>query len=674
MIADDSQSFRIESTSEHSKILLEFAACTMLHDPQMIHGFLTDHPFCVEGLLVYSEIARQSGEHQHAFELLRRAVYAAECGFDGAFSPFVETQVLGPRKMAFLPFDQKFRFQVRPYFVSPCFLGHFLICQVPAKRGEADCSVSWPRVRVQLIEDPSWPGWSWFTALWGYMLSLSSQGLPRTAFEVCKLILAMTLPNDPTHSLIHLDYFALRAEEYDAFLQICEKLNPPCDLPARTITRLDCCLPNFAYSSALAHYLRRSIKDEDETAALSTISVEDLTTPYWEPVLPSEGEGPSQAHLALMRAMLLFPRTLRSILESLGISLNTSASGSPCKLSWSELLDKSPLIGEKQILHQQHFLAHALVSDAFVQRCATFFRGAKMLRWLHGCAGRLTQMCESSLFEQELMAARRAWSEAPLAVSLADYKDFSTSEVGTERKAPGVLERAVNSLMGSTPIVQEPEDIWCWEFLVARTKRSRVWIHITLPHGLPYCHFVVVMLEFYSLETHPIECLSPSKSLHHSSQDEEAQLQRALRASQAAEDAQERRRLIEEQNQELRESLAADAEKSKGGYEDAADALARLVKSLACIFEIFITRISIESIDLRSLKTRRIGASKLFSWSVDCLDREKEYSFSSVSQAIGSHGLWQSRRSRCSPTNRRRSRCCRAPHVKKEPDSRAANT
>lgn len=465
MVPDESQCFRIETTPEHSKVLLEFAACSMLHDPQMIHNFLMEYPFCVEGLLVYSEIARQSGEHQQAFQILRRAVYATECGFDGAFSPFQETQV-------------------------------------PMLRGEACCSISWPRVRVQLAEDPSWPGWSWFTTLWGYMLALASQGLPRTAFEVCKLILAMTLPNDPTHSLVHLDYFALRAEEYDVLLEISEKLNPPCPLPNNTIVRLDFCLPNFAYSAALAHYLRRSIKDEDEAAALSTISVQDLTTPPQKMLLQPTEDGPSPPHLALMRAMLLFPRTLRSILETLGISLNASASGSPCKLSWSELLDRSPLKGETHILHQQHFLAHALVSDAFVQRCATFFRSEKMLRWLHACTGRLVQMCESSLFEQELMAVRRSWSEAPLAIASAmanDYKDFSAAEVGAERKAPRVLEEAINSLMGSGPVVvQEPED-------------------------------------------------------------EEAQLQRALRASQAAEDAQERRRLIEEQDEEFRQSLATDA-------------------------------------------------------------------------------------------------------------------
>ena len=56
-------------------------------------------------------------------------------------------------------------------------------------------------------------------------------------------------------------------------------------------------------------------------------------------------------------------------------------------------------------------------------------------------------MCESSLFEKELLQARKAWSEASLAVAhaLADYKQFSTSEVGPERKTPVMFQNAVNT-------------------------------------------------------------------------------------------------------------------------------------------------------------------------------------------------------------------------------------
>lgn len=548
MVTDSSQCFRIETTPERTKMLLEFASDAASYEPQMVYDFLMYYPFCVEALLVASEMNREGRDHQEAFRLLRRAVYAAECSFNGAFSPFSETQV-------------------------------------PMVRGDGCCFLSWPRVRVQLpANDSSWPGWSWLMALWGYMLSLASQGLPRTSLEVCKLILAMTLPHDPTHSLAHLDYFALRAEEYDFLLHFVEKFNPPCALPAQCIMRLDCCLPNFAYSAALAYYLRTDGDACDEASALGTVNVEHLTEPCW--VRPRAGsdqtDGPSQAHLALLRAMLLFPGTLRSILDNLGISLNSSASGSPYKLSWSELLERSPL-GQKPTLHQQHFLAHALVSDAFVQRCAGFFRGERMLRWLHACAGRLVQMCQSSLFEKELLQARKAWSEAPLAVANAlanDYKKFSTSEVGPERKVPVAFENAVNTWLGApaeTP-QHRPE-----AQLVAKAPPEAPPRHAQLvppphpplpppggyapPERPPPPPPAGYALGGLLPPPQPLPKAAPLQLNYHRDEQEDSD-DEALRKALLLSEAEERRRLVAEQDEEFRESLAADAARA----ESAADA------------------------------------------------------------------------------------------------------
>lgn len=532
MVTDSSQCFRIETTPERTKMLLEFASDAASYEPQMVYDFLMDYPFCVEALLVASEMSREGRDHQEAFRLLRRAVYAAECSFNGAFSPFSETQV-------------------------------------PMVRGDGCCILSWPRVRVQLPgNDSSWPGWSWLMALWGYMLGLASQGLPRTSLEVCKLILAMTLPYDPTHSLAYLDYFALRAEEYDFLLHFVEHFNPPCALPAQCIMRLDCCLPNFAYSAALAYYLRTD-GDACEASALGTVNVEHLTEPCWVRAGSDRTDGPSQAHLALLRAMLFFPGTLRSIFDNLGISLNSSASGSPYKLSWSELLDRSPL-GQKPTLHQQHFLAHALVSDAFVQRCAAFFRGERMLRWLHACAGRLVQMCESSLFEKELLQARKAWSEAPLAVANAlanDYKQFSTSEVGPERKAPVIFENAVNTWLGApaeTP-PHRPEA----QLVAKAPPRHAPPQLVRPPPAIPPPPPAGYALGGLLPPPQPRPKAAPLQLNYHQDEQEDSEDDEALRKALLLSEAEERRRLVAEQDAEYRESLAADAARADSTGADA---------------------------------------------------------------------------------------------------------
>ncbi|CAE7224719.1 Tcf25, partial [Symbiodinium sp. CCMP2456] len=487
--------FAVRDTREYEMARAEFAGAAMLHDPNEVNAFLMDHPFCVEALFVLSDICRQSGQHQDAFQLLRRAAYAMECSFHGSFSPFQETRL-------------------------------------DFQRGDAATSLHWPRVRLRLKEEESWPGWPWLAVLWAYMLGLATQGLPRTALEVCKLVLAMTLPRDPLHALVHLDFFCLRAQEYSLLVNIAEGFDLPCSLPDKTILRLDCAMPNFAYSTALAlHFLksggRQATKNTDEGSAISTVSVEDLTQSCWVRQQFQE-DGPSRSHVALMRAMLLFPRTLRPILQELSISLVTAPAGSPYSTPWQQLLEKSPFAPHTHKVHQQHSRIQSLVSEAFVHRCAALFRGEGTLRWLHACAGRLTQMCESSLFDQELMQARKSWSEAELGIGEAfskDYQEFNTLEVEGERKPPAPLERAFNSWVGGS---QAPSP-------------------------------------------------GPGPAVPDS---EEAQLQRALRLSEALAEASERRRLVEEQDAEFQASLAADRAREAEGEPEAQDVSAGAVAQL----------------------------------------------------------------------------------------------
>ena len=86
--------FAVRETREYEMARVEFAGAAMLHDPNEVNAFLMDHPFSVEALFVLSDICRQSGQHQDAFQLLRRAAYAMECSFHGSFSPFAETRLL----------------------------------------------------------------------------------------------------------------------------------------------------------------------------------------------------------------------------------------------------------------------------------------------------------------------------------------------------------------------------------------------------------------------------------------------------------------------------------------------------------------------------------------------------------------------------------------------------
>eukprot|EP00931_Biecheleriopsis_adriatica_P099695 TRINITY_DN7438_c0_g1_i1.p1 TRINITY_DN7438_c0_g1~~TRINITY_DN7438_c0_g1_i1.p1 ORF type:complete len:744 (-),score=157.19 TRINITY_DN7438_c0_g1_i1:3-2069(-) len=463
--------FSIETTTAHSRVRSEFASIQALHDPNEVQHFVLERPFCVEALLVFFEICRGAGEHEQAFQILRRAAYAVDCGFSDGFSPF-------------------------------------------------SSSSQWPRVRIVLpeTEEHSWPGWPWLATLWAYMLSLATQGLSRSALEVSKLLLATTLPRDPLHVLVHCDLLCLKAGEYDLLIRLAREFRTP-EPPSEegTLLCLDTVLPNFAYSAALGLRFkavggRGSEVQVDDAEALRTVCVADVL-PVPEASAAETEASPS--HAALMRAMLIFPQVLRPLLEALSVNLSAPApKGSPYRSSWSDLLEQKPFVRFNDFQHSRHFLPHALIAAAYAQQHALLWRGEPVLRWLHACAGRLVQMSESSVFDTEITNARQLWRRSPLCLEQAlviDYKDFSSSELSTDRKYPGIVERALNSL------VAEPAAV-------------------------------------------------PATGL--GGVDEEEELQRALRMSLAAADSRERQRLIEEQDAELQQSLAIDRAREQGGEMD----------------------------------------------------------------------------------------------------------
>eukprot|EP00930_Biecheleria_cincta_P063871 TRINITY_DN49403_c0_g1_i1.p1 TRINITY_DN49403_c0_g1~~TRINITY_DN49403_c0_g1_i1.p1 ORF type:complete len:362 (-),score=79.01 TRINITY_DN49403_c0_g1_i1:24-1019(-) len=270
------------------------------------------------------------------------------------------------------------------------------------------------------------------------------------------------------------------------------------------VFRLDCTLPNFAYSVALSLRLGAGTEKLDDSVALRSVVVADCL-----PGATVDGDDDperlaARPHAALMRAMLLFPQVLRPLLAALSVNFDASApADSAYKTTWSQLLEKAPLSQHRESRHNRHALTHAVMSDAYAKLVAPLWRDPGTLAWLHSCAGRLVQMFESSLFAGELAEARQSWCAAPLGLQDAlelDYKDFSSLELGPERRTPPCIERALGSLLAAAP---------------------------ALPQA-----------------AQPL--------------DEEEELQRALRLSAAAEESRERRRLVEEQDRELQESLAVD--------------------------------------------------------------------------------------------------------------------
>lgn len=82
-----------------------------------------------------------------------------------------------------------------------------------------------------------------FVTLFKHAQYLEGRACPRTALEVAKLILSFDPENDPLAMILVIDYFALRAQQYEWLIQLYEEWE---------ITNNLSQLPNMAYSYAMA--------------------------------------------------------------------------------------------------------------------------------------------------------------------------------------------------------------------------------------------------------------------------------------------------------------------------------------------------------------------------------------------------------------------------------------
>ena len=406
--------FDFEETPASSRALEQLREILKVHDPGLVQNFLQKSPFCVDALLVLAEYHRSQSSHEQAFQLIRRATYALECNLAPGFSPFHQTGV-GP-------------------------------------------SAQRPRVSLRLSSSAEWPGWSWLRTMWLLMQGLAGQGMHRTSLEVCKLLLAASLPRDPVRALLWCDWLCLRARQYDTLARVALHLLRQHGLAPRgeagqTLLRLDLALPNFAFSLPLAGFLKGG--SQLVAGELNEVSVSDVAQLVEKGAAEApceDGAAPAgaAAHAQLMCAMLLFPLMLRPLLEAAGVALlGPAPAGSPSRETWAALLSQSPFSEAAECRHARHASAHGRIVGAYAKRCGPLWRAQPVQLWLHACAARLVGMHASAVFAADLAAAKLAWSTAvlcPVEALEQDYLDLLPEEGSPENPLPPpFLEKAAQA-------------------------------------------------------------------------------------------------------------------------------------------------------------------------------------------------------------------------------------
>ncbi|CAB0004480.1 unnamed protein product, partial [Nesidiocoris tenuis] len=189
-----------------------------------IENIINNHPYHVDALLQLSDLCKLSDDLSMAAEFIQRALYSLECAFHPSF-------VIASGK-----------------------------CRLDYRRQENR---------------------SLYISLFKHMLSIGSRACYRTALEFAKLILSLDPEGDPLAIILAMDFYALRAQEYDWLL----KMFNECE-PTRNLSQL----PNFAYSIAVAYFQRGDVE---------------------------------AAHAQLQKALIQFPGVLLALTEKCSVQVDS---------------------------------------------------------------------------------------------------------------------------------------------------------------------------------------------------------------------------------------------------------------------------------------------------------------------------------------------------------------
>lgn len=211
------------------------------------------------------------------------------------------------------------------------------------------------------------------------------RGCPRSAFELCRLVLSLDR-RDPVGALLLLDYAALRSKQWawlleiyiESFAALQSRLkraakSPPALVPSGKLAvelALRCAtLPSIAFSAALASLFldveASEVRKREKSKALSALDASVQSNPYLAAGIPSTDE-------LLHRAVSHFPHAAVLLVHALGGIESVDTSHSPSSETlWSEAVAASDDMKRSK---KSSFALVDHLSSLFVSRHADLWR------------------------------------------------------------------------------------------------------------------------------------------------------------------------------------------------------------------------------------------------------------------------------------------------------------
>ncbi|XP_063169216.1 ribosome quality control complex subunit TCF25 [Candoia aspera] len=222
------QHFAFEHNREYQLVQFKFLDAVESMDPNNLVLLLQMNPYHVDSLLQLSDVCRMQEDQEMARDLIERALYTLECAFHPVFSLTSGT------------------------------------CRLDYRHPENR---------------------AFYLALFKHLLFLERRGCPRTALEVCKLVLSLDPENDPLCMLLMVDLLSLRAREYVFLIRMFQEWEGHRNLSQ---------LPNFAFSVPLAYFFLSQQEDISEA---------------------EQSRAREQADGLIQQALIMFPSALMPLLD-----------------------------------------------------------------------------------------------------------------------------------------------------------------------------------------------------------------------------------------------------------------------------------------------------------------------------------------------------------------------
>ncbi|XP_018368623.1 PREDICTED: transcription factor 25 [Trachymyrmex cornetzi] len=202
--------FVYEHSASYKEIQQKFLQAVESLNPENIISIMNAHSYHIDSLLQVSEMCKLTEDLAHAAEFIKRALYCLECAFHPFFNITTAKCRLDYRKQ-----------QNRAFFIT----------------------------------------------LFKHLGFVGGRACYRTSLELCKLLLSLDPEGDPLAVVLCIDFYALKAKEYEWFIKFCNLWED-----FRNLTQL----PNIVYSLALAHFRLGNKTDADTLLQNALIMFPDV--------------------------------------------------------------------------------------------------------------------------------------------------------------------------------------------------------------------------------------------------------------------------------------------------------------------------------------------------------------------------------------------------------------